>query len=671
MTKKFGPTTYLRVTILLAVAAFQSCISAIPIDFPVINSPSLKLASSFEPKGVKTTRNLRVRVLAAIDEVEDGSDERVNLGASTVTKFKDLSNSATQKLEKMAASAKLKVTSNNQQTTDKRFARYKVDTVKSKLLESAEFQKWYKVVNNAYKKTPEEGDVAMVRKLTNQYGDEDLTKFLVEGEKNIRTMTVADKLQKAQRTNWSADKKSVDDVFKLLKLDEPGENVFKNPLFDSWVQYANSIETNADKVMFLALKANFGDEALAKMWIASKKNSSIARQIEQLQLDHWYSSGKTSDEIFELLKLNDEIGNLLQSPTFYTWVSFVMKSNKQSPYDTIFAKLSTRYSEENLAELIAAAKHDSVRSFAEKLEAVQLKVWLSKGKSPDDVFKLLSLHKEEGVDLLASDMLRVWSAYVERLNKNPDKLLLNKLKLRNSDEELAQFLLMARKDARLMTITDRLEEMMQKNWIDEGKSAQDVFKLYKLDEAGDSVFTNQMWSTWNSYVTKLNRGDPDESIYLVLKNHFGEKKLKTMMSMATKPIADKLQQGGWLSEGKTADDIYKLLKFDQDGDKFIESPMVSIWVSYVKKIEKLKENPNEFAVILYLEQKFDDKDLARIISVEKQKNASATKEVTSELQQLQFKRWMRKGMDPARVGKLLATEEDIRNTRVTLDFYYF
>lgn len=67
-------------------------------------------------------------------------------------------------------------------------------------------------------------------------------------------------------------------------------------------------------------------------------------------------------------------------------------------------------------------------------------------------------------------------------------------------------------------------------------------------------------------------------------------------------------------------------------------------------------------------------DLARIIaSAKPQTRPEATKEAFSQLQKLQFKKWMSKAnMDPSVVERMLSQKSDVTsNLRVYLDVYDF
>ncbi|OWZ12967.1 RxLR effector protein [Phytophthora megakarya] len=213
------------------------------------NSPSLHDA------GV-TKKNLKLRMLTTTDENLASSDERgLNFGNSYYTKLKELSASTTQTLEKFAAGAKLKMTSNKQTLTNKLFTKFTVDKVESNLLESAQFQKWFTSTNKAYQNNEEECNLAIVTTLTTHYGDEGLAKLLNEAKAVSNTNlypkgeftanNIAGKLKETQIKKWNTDGRSSSDVFYLLKLDKAGQNVFNSPVYSSFLRYSLTFDKNS------------------------------------------------------------------------------------------------------------------------------------------------------------------------------------------------------------------------------------------------------------------------------------------------------------------------------------------------------------------------------------------------------------------------------------------
>ncbi|OWZ06615.1 RxLR effector protein [Phytophthora megakarya] len=386
MTAKFSPMRNFQVAILFAVVAFQPCISAISIDFPVIISPSLHLASRLDQNGLQNKRNLRAHVLATTD---DNSDERgLNFGSSTVTKFKDLTTTAAQKIEKLAASTKLKISSKHQATVDKRFKAFKADKVDPFLLfESGEFGKWYTFVMQAFMKV-EEGEVAMVRTLTDRYGDDVLAKLLAESQTVPSTKVIAGKLEEAQFTKWLVDEKSMSDVFKLLKLDKAETNFFKSPLFSSWVKYANKFDENPEEILFSTLKSHFGEEKVSKMLISARSDTNIPLKLEELGLgrlkhivdklqeEAWRAEGKTVDDIFTMLKVGSYGDNFDKSDEFAA-ISYLEK----------------QYGDLALARILGMEKNQektTTKEIVSELQQLQFKQWKANGMDPKTLNGLLT-----------------------------------------------------------------------------------------------------------------------------------------------------------------------------------------------------------------------------------------------------------------------------------------
>ncbi|KAE8951051.1 hypothetical protein PR003_g34987, partial [Phytophthora rubi] len=128
-----------------------------------------------------------------------------------------------------------------------------------------------------------------------------------------------------------------------------------------------------------------------------------------------------------------------------------------------------------------------------------------------------------------------------------------------------------------------------------------------------------MFSTWESYVTKLDKTNPDKLMLSVLKTGYNDESLANMLISAqklprTKPFAGRLQKELWISQDKTADDIFQLLKLDQQGENIFDTGEFSTWVSYVTKLNKLDEKPDEFAVIIELQKRFGNLELAKMFS---------------------------------------------------------
>ncbi|KAG6949822.1 hypothetical protein JG688_00014479, partial [Phytophthora aleatoria] len=221
----------------------------------------------------------------------------------------------------------------------------------------------------------------------------------------------------------------------------------------------------------------------------------------------------------------------------------------------------------------------------------QLVNWLSNGKTVDDAITLLRLNTGEGGELLKNPALSTWFSYVKMTKQNPDELSFLKLKTRFSDEELATMIAVTR-DAKAWIYLEGLARVQLNNWLRMDKTADGIFSVLKLNKEGDTLFESPK-----------------------MTKYYGDERLETRAkdSATTTSLALKLEQEMWMSQSKTADDVFNYLKLDKKGGDIFEDSALSTWVSYVNKLNKYKERPDEFAVISILEKRFDYLDLARML----------------------------------------------------------
>uniref|UniRef100_H3GFB8 RxLR effector PexRD54 WY domain-containing protein n=1 Tax=Phytophthora ramorum TaxID=164328 RepID=H3GFB8_PHYRM len=667
MVAKFSPCSLRRCTILLTILALLACVGTVSgaTDANIAKPETLDRSEGRQLRGFLRKRSLRTVEEAMKDD--DDSEERA----------------ITDAVKKMAQAAKNKLTSNNQATTNKLFKKLQVGEIDDKLFQSTQFKEWVTTVTKNFKTNTELAQASIASALVSHFGDEALATLLVAAKQNYKSATVATKLENAQLRNWESAGKTGDDVFDLLKLNDKGEKLFESPVAATWISYVTKLNTqNSDEVIFSSLKKLFDDEALAKMIAGAKDSASTAAtatKLEQVQLNKWMVEGKTVDDIFALLKLNNEEGKLLQNTMLTTWMSYVNLQGK-NPYDMILVKLSAHYDEAGLAKMLVTAKQDGTAfSIVRKLEEVQFKNWLSDGKTADDVYNLLKLNLERG-DILKSPMLTTWISYTAKLDENPYQLLLALLMKQYDDATLTKMFVAAKRGRATESIGTKLEEVQLKSWLSDGKTADDVFKLLQLNKDGDTIFASSVWSVWSSYLTKLDKENVDELMFVVLKKHYGgDEGVAKMVTIAnkeasTKDIGRKLKEELWRSQGKDGDDVFKLLKLDEEGQKFFESPALSTWVSYVSKLNK--QNPG---AISQLEKRFGgDIELARMIGFAKQQAANAvTEKVITQLQNLQFKQWLGDGRTLNTISDKMVSDTmvsalfDTRNTKVILDYSDF
>ncbi|KAG2761469.1 hypothetical protein Pcac1_g26640 [Phytophthora cactorum] len=407
------------------------------------------------------------------------------------------------------------------------------------------------------------------------------------------------------------------------------------------------------------------------MLAAAGGTKSTVTRLENAQLNKWKEEGKKADDIYRLLRIDAEGSNLLKSPKLQMWMAYMSKLDKD-PYDFLLFKVKANYDDAGLAKMLVLAKSNrGTRAIARKLETLQLESWMKNDKTMIDAFQLLKLN-EEGTTLLKSPVLTTWVSYVEMLEKDPYELLFLAIKKNGFDEvNLAKMIGAAKQDIHTGSIAAKMEDLQFQKWSKDGKSSEDLFKFLGLNKEGDKLFDSPAWSIWASY---LNRQEmyPELVMFSILRTRFGDEKLSKMVTRAkeadsTKEVAEKLQLEIWRANGQTSDEIFNLLKLNEKKDKILESPALSTWVDYVRRLDSVKERKDNFVLITQLEKYYCSEDLARMLASSK----SASKEgIIDDLQELQFEKWMAQKKDPSAVDAMFPSS-DLASFQVKLDFKKF
>ncbi|ETK94250.1 hypothetical protein L915_02654 [Phytophthora nicotianae] len=121
-----------------------------------------------------------------------------SVGLTTPSDTSDIADVGKKNLQKLAETAKNKLTSNNQYTTNMRYIEYKVDQVESNLFESTTFRKWVYGVTLAYKNNDEAAYTAMFTTLVAHYGGEPFVRMLADAKLWIGTERRATRLENVQ-----------------------------------------------------------------------------------------------------------------------------------------------------------------------------------------------------------------------------------------------------------------------------------------------------------------------------------------------------------------------------------------------------------------------------------------------------------------------------------------
>lgn len=343
------------------------------------------------------------------------------------------------------------------------------------------------------------------------------------------------------------------------------------------------------------LSKTYGDLALSIMLEVALNvggQSRMAAVLARQQRQAWKMAGKSAEDIFVLLKLEQAGDSLFVTPQLNTWYNYVTTLLKKDDANKVMASvLTAHYGDEALAKIFREA-NPRVR----RMRFVRL--WLEnavaqnrpkKTLSPDESFKLLKL--DAGVDkLLSNPKLETWVGYVGKLDaKKPaqESTAVQTLTKFYDDVELAKVLEAAKKVPSTEKIAKELQSAQLTLWTKKF-SPDDAFKMLQLDVKVDKLLTNPNLALWITYLGKyneLNRGKGTTMIKTFTK-FYGDEALAKMLEAArhvptTEKVATQFQIAQftqWLRDGKKQNVIWKLLNMEKA--TWMKNPDAQVWYRY-------------------------------------------------------------------------------------------
>nr|AEK80741.1 Avh144 [Phytophthora sojae] len=295
----------------------------------------------------------------------------------------------------------------------------------------------------------------------------------------------------------------------------------------------------------------------------------------------------------------------------------------------------------------------------------KLREWLKRGKSTDDVFKLLTLDKAAD-DLLANPNLNAWINYIKLFNEeNPTQKvsLIATLTAKYGDDGLAKLIEAAKKVPSTEDIAKRVQAEQLQSWLADMKTTKEVFALLALDKAADDLLASPLLNTWLSYMKLVNEDSTKKtSLLATLTAHYGADGVSKMIESAkrvpsTATMAKRLENEQirrWIADEMYPIDVFTLLKLDKSGAELFTQPQVNTWLKFVDDFGKA--NPNtEKTLFAVLQKRYDEPTLVQMLI--KAKNIPSMESVAVRIQAEQTKFWLGVDVDtakePARVFELL------------------
>ncbi|KAE8963669.1 hypothetical protein PF011_g28948 [Phytophthora fragariae] len=170
------------------------------------------------------------------------------------------------------------------------------------------------------------------------YDDDVLAKMILAAEKNPSTKKLGQRVDEELMKRWTQGVytpglNKADEVFQSLKLDQLGDKVLAIPLFGYFSRYVdryNQANRGKEEPMLSALS----QRSVVVMIAAAKKNPStekLATKLQAEQIDDWLIHTDSPDEIFNALKLDNSVDNLLTHANFDAWATYLQEFNAKYP----------------------------------------------------------------------------------------------------------------------------------------------------------------------------------------------------------------------------------------------------------------------------------------------------------------------------------------------------
>ncbi|KUF77071.1 hypothetical protein AM587_10002056 [Phytophthora nicotianae] len=242
---------------------------------------------------------------------------------------------------------------------------------------------------------------SLVRVLSAHYGVDGVAKRLVTGSTGTNTKVVAKKLRAEQLNEWLISGKSVNHVFKMLKLRDDGYLALtsrKLEVLEDYIAASNS-KKGGDETLLKALTTGFGGETEMKQILAmGKLNPYTIKRAMSLQLEQWLVDNLKPEDVLQKLGLGRGLEDAISNKNLQYLDSFISMYKAAYPNTkiSVTGTLSAHYGDDVLAKVLAAALNKGeTRALASNLQKQQFEGWLASEKSADDVFKLLKIKNED------------------------------------------------------------------------------------------------------------------------------------------------------------------------------------------------------------------------------------------------------------------------------------
>ncbi|KAF4146174.1 hypothetical protein GN958_ATG04649 [Phytophthora infestans] len=388
--------------------------------------------------------------------------------------------------------------------------------------------------------------------LTTQYGDDVLYKMIQDAKRVPSMEGLASRLQREQLQFWITTRKDPTEVFRIFKLHTKGESMLSDSKFNAWVKYVDTLNVNnpeEPKLLISTLSKYIFEGDLLTMAKSTEGANSIATKLETEISQFWLNSHKTPAHAFTTdLRLGKTTHHLLENPLFSSWVKYVDAYIARYPDKkmTVIATLTRAFDDRDVAAILAAGRaRTPTKQVAARLQSAQVEMWLSSGKSVDDVYRLLR-----------------WMRYVgDFYQKHPtnQESWLEPLKGYYGWSGVEHMIDNAMENPNAQKIAERVEKAWRKNWLDEGELPKHV---------------------WTKYLDDFNQRYPSKKTTMIdcFRANYYDIRLVSILDAAkkdsaTKKLASKLEDAlldKWVAAREKLADLRRIFGDGEPYDNLLE-----------------------------------------------------------------------------------------------------
>ncbi|OWY99260.1 Avirulence (Avh) protein [Phytophthora megakarya] len=487
-------------------------------------------------------------------------------------------------------------------STDAVFTRLHLDKPGSLFLKP-QFAAWVQYADALSTKFPE---MSAMSTLTRRYGDEVLFRLIKIAKRNPATENLATQLETKQIQYWVATRKDPDEVFHL-GLGKKADSILtqllsENSLASTWVKYMdnfNRMYPEEKTTMIESFTKSFGDIGVTTMLRTAMNEEStrnLASKLESAQLKMWWDSGKSTDDVFKLLQLDQEAKRNFFRDTdlLSTWVSYVNVFFKENPDKTatLFSSMESRFRDRQLNEILnLAKKYPSMENIATTIQKNKIQTYLASNESPAKVFTLLGL-ADEGDFILSTPQFRSWMNYVNVFNERNPKRQESWFEPLRLEHEYGGFRMIekALQNPNTVEIGEKVERGWLNFWLDQNHSPKDVFRFLHLDEVGEQTLVDRKFKTWTTYLEKFNKKHPADKTMLIdgLRANYNDIWLLRIFETSKNdpttngliPTLENALINKWVVEKKTQAALMNQLDHLESSDEIIQR--------YVKRLREIE-----------------------------------------------------------------------------------